>query len=188
MLILSTALCLAHIRGCSHFNKSTIKNDNADQTRFSSYSLAILFGRWHFPGSEKQHYVPIYFLPEKMPPQSPVLLPSSWPCFPTPVTVYCCMGTAGFEEEGEPFGISFHSNSPFFWWAVCESSLVLPSNVQHVKDHKTQKAEMAKSLSSGISLSICSNWSWWELEHLFLDFCELEPWPGSFFLTSQPLI
>lgn len=49
-----------------------------------------------------------------MPPHLPVLLLSSWLCFSTPVTVYCCTGTSRFEEEGKPFGISSHLSSPIF--------------------------------------------------------------------------
>lgn len=93
-----------------------------------------------------------------MPPHLPVLLPSSWPCFSMPVTVYCCMGTARSEEEGETFGINFLSNSSFFFDGhICGSSLLLSSNVLHVKNHKAQKTEVQKSLSNGISLSSCPN-------------------------------
>lgn len=53
-----------------------------------------------------------------MPPHLPVLLPSSWPCFSMPVTVYCCMGMARSEEEGETFGINFLSNSSFFLMGI----------------------------------------------------------------------
>lgn len=38
---------------------------------------------------------------------------------------------------------------------VCGSSLLLPSNVQPMKDHKTQRTEMEQSLSSEVSLSMC---------------------------------
>lgn len=63
------------------------------------------------------------------------------------------------------------SPTPYFFdGQICGSSLLLSSNVQHVKSHKAQTTEVETSLSNGISFSSCPNWSWWELEHLFLAF------------------
>lgn len=91
------------------------------------------------------------------------LLPSSWLCFSTPVAVYCCTGTARFEEEGKSFGISSYLISPVFWSVRVSFCSPLTCSKERTTKLRTLRDER---ISNGTSLSMCFKESWWELEDL----------------------